>query len=323
MNAALRFVDVHRHFADQPVLRGLSLAVQPGSVHAFLGRNGAGKTTALRILLGFLQPHRGRSEVLGHDSQALTPAHRARIGYVGEGHRLYASMRVRDAIGFERGTRPGFRAAFAEQAVQRCGLRSTARVGRLSRGQRAQLSLLLAVAARPEVLVCDDPAMGLDVVMRREFLDAMIDLLADGGCTVLFSSHILTDVERIADHVSILHDGTLLVDAPLDQLKARVTRRAFRPRVAGAAPPPGACVLRASPRRDAWDLTLLDADDAAVAALHGAGTLGEPHTPTLEELFLDLTGPDRPGLLAEPLRDLGPRTPRPGAGVVTTAEDRR
>ncbi len=304
MTAAIACHDVHRHFGQQPVLRGLTFAVRPGSIHAFLGRNGAGKTTALRILLGFLAPHRGRSELLGHDSQALTPDLRQRIGYVGEGHRLYAGMTVAGAIAFEHGTRPGFRTDFATEAVRRCGLRPSALVGRLSRGQRAQLALLLAVASSPEVLVCDDPAMGLDVVMRRDFLDAMIDLLADTGCTVLFSSHILTDVERIADHVSILHEGSLLVDAPLDQLKQRITHRAFRPRAGSAPPAPH--VLRALPRRHGFDLTLLDADDAALATLRAAGDLGEPHTPSLEELFLDLTGPDQPGLLAEPLRSLRP-----------------
>jgi len=296
----LRFADVHRHFGSQPVLRGLSFAVAPGEVYAFLGRNGAGKTTALRILLGLLAPHRGSAEILGQDSQRLGPAQRARIGHVGEGHRLYPLMRVRDAIAFEAGTRPGFRRDFADAAVQRCALRPGQLTARLSRGQRAQLSLILAVAGRPEVLVFDDPAMGLDVVMRREFLDAMIDLLAGSGCTVLFSSHVLTDVERIADRIGILHEGRMLVDAGLDELKARVRRCRWTP-VNGNEPPAAEQrVLRAGRRRDGFDLTLLDADAALLARLRANGRLEELTVPTLEELFLDLTGPDRPGLLAEP-----------------------
>lgn len=303
MSAVLRFDDVHRHFGGHPVLKGLTFAVQPGQVYAFLGRNGAGKTTALRILMGFLEPHRGTATVLGVDSMKLSPAHRARIGYVGEGHQLDPTMRVRDAVAFERATRPGFRTDFAEGALKRCGLRPSQFTARLSRGQRAQLSLLLAVATRPEVLVFDDPAMGLDVVMRREFLDAMIDLLSDSGCSVLFSSHALTDVERVADRVGLLHDGSLLVDATLEDLARRVRRATLH----GASEPVLADekhVLRSRPRQGACELLLLDAGADELARLARLGQLVDVRAPSLEELFLDLMGPDRPGLLSEPAREL-------------------
>lgn len=303
MTAIVQFDDVHRHFGKQEVLKGLSLQVEPGQIYAFLGRNGTGKTTALRILMGFLEPHRGRAAVLGKDSQSLRPADRARIGYVGEGHLLDPTMRVQEAIAFERGTRPTFRTDLAERAVQRCGLRPGQFVARLSRGQRAQLSLVLATAASPDVLVFDDPAMGLDVVMRREFLDAMIDLLADSGCAVLFSSHILTDVERIADRIGILHEGTMLVDATMDDLARRVRRGVLQ----GATAPVLADdrhVLRSRPHRDGYELLLLDAGPAELARLERFGRLDDLRAPSLEDLFLDLTEPDRPGLLSEPVREL-------------------
>ncbi len=296
----VEFAGVARWFGTQPVLQGLSFRVEPGQVYALLGRNGAGKTTALRILLGFLQPHAGRATVLGHDCTALPPAVRGRIGYVGEDHRLYPTMTVGDAVEFEAGTRPSFRRAFADQALQRCGLPADRRIPRLSRGQRAQLSLVLAVASNPELLVCDDPALGLDAVMRRELLDALIDLLADTGCAVLLSSHFLHDVERIADRVGILHDGALLVDATLDDVKRRVLRCAWSPR-AGSSPPSGPHVLRTAPRRDGHDLTLLDAPPELFAQLRATGELTPPVPPSLEELFLDLAGPERPGILREPL----------------------
>ncbi|MBP8301355.1 MAG: ABC transporter ATP-binding protein, partial [Planctomycetes bacterium] len=165
MTAILQFDDVHRHFGKQEVLKGLSLQVEKGQIYAFLGRNGAGKTTALRILMGFLEPHRGRALVFDKDSQSLQPADRARIGYVGEGHLLDPTMRVKEAIAFERGTRPGFRTDLAERAVQRCGLRHGQFIARLSRGPRAQLSRVLATASYPDVLVYDDSAVGFDVVM--------------------------------------------------------------------------------------------------------------------------------------------------------------
>jgi ABC-2 type transport system ATP-binding protein len=297
------FDSVQRWFGPHVVLAGLSFRVAPGQVYALLGRNGAGKTTALRILLGFLTPHAGTVRVLGHDCGALPPEVRGRIGYVGEDHRLYPTMSVAGAVAFEAETRPTFRRAFAEQALQRCGLRTRQLVPQLSRGQRATLSLILAVASNPELLVCDDPALGLDVVMRREFLDALIDLLADTGCTVLFSSHFLTDVERIADRIGILHQGSLLVDATLDDLKRRVTRCTWLP-ANGASPPSGPHVLRVGQRRAGLELTLLDAPAELLVTLRATGELSPPTAPSLEDLFLDLTGPDRPGMLRESFDEL-------------------
>ncbi|MCA8973214.1 MAG: ABC transporter ATP-binding protein [Planctomycetes bacterium] len=287
----IEFDDVQRWFADRPVLRGLSCRVEPGTVYALLGRNGSGKTTALRILLGFLQPHHGTARLFGEDCTALSPQLRGRVGYIGEDHRLYPTMSVTEAVAFEAGTRPGFRRDFAEAALKRCGLAGKHRIPRLSRGQRAQLSVVLAVAGNPEVLICDDPALGLDVVMRRELLDVMIELLADTGSTVLFSSHFLTDVERIADRIGILHDGCLLVDATLADLERRVRRCAFVPDD-GTAMPVGADILRVRKRRTGVDLLLLDADAERLATLRRLGELSEPAPLSLEDLFLDLVGPE-------------------------------
>lgn len=297
------FTGVQRWFGSHVVLRGLDLRIEPGQVYALLGRNGSGKSTALRILLGFLQPHRGSATVFGVDSGALGPRERGRIGYVGEEHRLYPTMTVAGACAFERGTRPCFRSDFVARALQRTGLRPGQPIVRLSRGQRATLCLILAVAAQPELLVCDDPALGLDVVMRREFLDVLIDLLADTGCTVLFSSHFLADVERIADRVGFLHDGALAVDAPLEQIKQRVLRASWSPR-GGASVPSSPHVLRATARSSGHELLLLDAPGELLAQLRATGDLAPPTAPSLEDLFVGLLGPERPGLLAEPMESL-------------------
>lgn len=302
MTTPIQFQDVYRSFGNLDVLRGLSLSVRPGEIYAFLGRNGSGKTTALRVLLGFLRPMAGHSRILGIDSQALMPADRGRIGYVSEGHRLYGSFRVRDAIQFEAGTRPGFRKDYATQAARRCGLPPKQLVVQLSRGQRAQLALIFAVAGQPEVMIFDDPAMGLDVVMRREFLDVMIDLLSDQGISVLFSSHILTDVERIADRVGILHDGRLMVDAAMTELKQRVQKRFWSgPNGAAHSPPRIDGLLRSQPRREGWELTLLDLDQKSEAQLAAGGfRLSEPTVPSLEDLFLDLTAGATRSILPQP-----------------------
>jgi ABC-2 type transport system ATP-binding protein len=284
------FEGVQRRFGDRPILRGLDLRVEPGQIHALLGRNGSGKTTALRILLGFLEPHAGRAAVLGVDSRALGADERGRIGYVSEEHRLYRTMRVSEAIDFEAGTRPRFDRSLANAALARCGLPPALRVMQLSRGQRAQLALVIAVASRPEVLVLDDPALGLDVVMRREMLEVLIDLLAGRGLGVLFSSHFLNDVERVADRVSILHEGRLIVDATLDALKRRVERRTWTagPEATVPAGVPG--LLNVERRLSGYDLTLLDfGPEAERQLVAGGAALGPPSGVGLEDLFIALT----------------------------------
>jgi len=286
--------NVHRHFDGRPILRGLDLQVRPGEIHAFLGRNGSGKTTAMRILLGFLAPHAGRATILGVDSGQLGPDERGRIGYVSEDHRLYWHMRTTEVLDFEAATRPRFDRALAGEAVRRCHLDPKALVVRLSRGQRAQLALIVAVACRPEVLVCDDPGLGLDPIMRRAFLDVLIDMLADQGISVLYSSHILQDVERIADRVSILHEGRLIVDATLDDLKRRVCKR-FWKGFDGNPPPTHPGILRAEKRGDGHDLTLLDADQALEDLL--GGRLAPPTAASLDDLFLNLTRGDTSRIL--------------------------
>ena len=297
MSDRVRFDDVHRSFDGTEVLAGLTLDVRPGEIYALLGRNGTGKTTALSILLGFLRPSSGSASILGEDSTALSPATRAKIGLVTEGHAMYRWMSVKGALEFERGTRSRFDMEYARKAVDRLGLSTSKRIFQLSRGQRAQLALVFAMAGDPEVLILDDPAMGLDAVMRREFLEAMIELLGSEGKSVLFSSHILADVERIADRVGILHRGRLIVDARVDELKQRVEKRFARDVIDGediARRVPG--VLRWKHVRDGIELTLLDVTPENERRLRERlPSLSEPVSMTLEDLFIEITNDaDRP-----------------------------
>ncbi|HVS18204.1 MAG TPA: ABC transporter ATP-binding protein [Planctomycetota bacterium] len=293
MNPLICLDDVHKSFDGRPVLEGLTFQLRPGEVYALLGRNGAGKTTALRVLLGFLAADAGRATILGADSAELTPALRERIGYVSEGHVLYRWMRVGEVLTFEQGTRTRFDLARARHDVARLGLRPDQKVGKLSRGQRAQLALCVAVATTPDVLVLDDPAMGLDAVMRREFLEAMIEVIGEGERGVLFSSHILSDVERIADRVGLLAGGRLIVDATLEDLKRRVQKR--RVRVNSSRPPDVPGILRARQVEGGFELLLLDLDPVRLAALSAAvEVVSEPQVPGLEDLFLDLAAEHAP-----------------------------
>ena len=287
----IRFENVHRSFDGVPVLSGLTLSVRPGEIYALLGRNGAGKTTALQILLGFLWPMAGRTSILGEPSAELLSETRLKIGLVGEGAPMYGWMKVGAAIDFEAGTRSNFDRGYVDSALLRLGIPTGRRIWKLSRGMRAQLALVFAMAGNPETLILDDPAMGLDAVMRREFLDAMIDLLGREGRAVLFSSHILPDVERIADRVGILHGGRLIVDATIDDLKRRVQRRLAR----GVRDPEEVArrtrgLLRSRSTSEGLELTLLDFDAARASELSATCvSLSEPQAPSLEDLFIELT----------------------------------
>lgn len=290
MSDPIRFENVHRSFDGREILRGLSFRVRPGEIYALLGRNGTGKTTALSILLGFLRPTGGESWLLGERSTDLSPAVRLRAGLVTEGHPMYRWMSIREAVAFEAGTRANFDRARAENSLARLGLSRDWKIKKLSRGQHAQVALVLALASEPDVLILDDPAMGLDAVMRRDFLDAMIDLLGREGRAVLFSSHILPDVERIADRVGILHEGRLMVDATIDDLKRRVQKRFVREDLPEVVPG----LIRARPARGGSELLLLDVDDArAVQLAELFPTMSDPSVPTLEDLFIEMTSEPR------------------------------
>ena len=285
------FKKLTHYYGDTLALDGVSLEVSPGSIFALLGRNGAGKTTALKCLLGFLKPTRGRAVVLGHDSTRMPPELRERIGYVSEGQKLVGWMRVRQLVAFQKASFASFDADLCAGYLKRLDLPGKRRVFQLSRGMRAQLALALALSTRPELVVLDDPAMGLDAVVRREFLEVMIDLIQEEGRTLLFSSHILTDVERVADRVAILDRGVLRIDAPLETIKERIRR--YRALFDGDAPPvpemPG--LVRGRRRRNELVLTVVDGNGVVDRTCTGLGARSvESERLSLEDLFIDYTG---------------------------------
>ncbi len=223
-DAPVRFDRLTHYYGRQKVLDSFSFAVPQGSITALLGRNGAGKTTAMNCLLGFLPPTRGSARILGHEARRMPPELRERIGYVAEGQSLVPWMRVKDIVAFQASSFRSFDRELCAGYLKRLGLPPSKFVYQLSRGMRAQLALALALSPRPELVILDDPAMGLDAVVRREFLEVMIDLIQQEGRTLLFTSHILADVERVADRVALLDKGVLRLDAPIDVLKARIRR---------------------------------------------------------------------------------------------------
>lgn len=227
-----------RYFGSKKAVDSLTMRVPRGSVFAFLGRNGSGKTTTIRMLLGLLHPTRGRSSILGEDSRDLSPATRGRIGYMSESHSVYEWMTVAQAGYYQSRFYPAWNTRIFAAIIDHFGLSPEAATRRLSRGERAGLSLALTLAPQPEVLVLDDPALGLDPVARRSLLESMIQVTRASGRTIFFSSHLLDDVERVADHVAVLDRSVLRALCPIDEIGRNATR--FVLTFAGAPPEPPA-----------------------------------------------------------------------------------
>ncbi|MGI4789943.1 MAG: ABC transporter ATP-binding protein [Janthinobacterium lividum] len=275
-----------RYFGKRCVVDALDLTVPRGCIFGFLGRNGAGKSTTIRMLLGLIAPTRGSASVLGHDSRALTPEVRARIGYLAEGHHVYGWMSVADCGHFQSAFYPNWNDRVFQSVLSHFGLKSTARAGDLSRGERAGLCLALTLAPQPELLILDDPALGLDPVARRGLLQSMIYLTRKADQTVFFSSHLLSDVERVADRIAVLDGSLLRADCSLETFRARV--RQFVLTFPGTPPalPPLPGLLQTSHAGREVTLTLTcDADTERRLAALGASQI-EAAPLGLEDAFV-------------------------------------
>ena len=213
-----------KYFDGRCVLDGINLTVPRGCIYGLLGRNGAGKTTIIRILLGTEPATRGRTCLLDTESTNLSPGIRGRIGCVAEGHNLIQNYRVSRLVKLCKDLSLQWNDESFDHLIETFRLPMDRRVRDLSMGMRAQLNLSLAMAIDPELLILDDPTLGLDTVARRQFLELAIEVIQKQGRTILFCSHILSDVERIADRIGILAAGKLVVDCPLEQLKDRVKK---------------------------------------------------------------------------------------------------
>jgi ABC-2 type transport system ATP-binding protein len=216
------FESVHRAYERGiDVLRGVSFSVAPGEVVGLLGRNGAGKTTLMRIAMGMIEAQQGTVRILGLDPRERPLEVKQRVGYVSEEQILPPFLNVGEVVDLHRLIFPTWDEAMAGRMVRNFGLPLGTRIGKLSKGQARQVALLCAVSHRPEVLLLDEPAGGLDPVARREFLETSINLLNETGTTILFSSHYMTDVERLAQRVVLIHDGRVLIDNGLDGLREK------------------------------------------------------------------------------------------------------
>ena len=215
---------LHLSYGKQPVLQGLSWQLVPGQVVGLLGRNGAGKTTLLESVLGLREPDSGACRVFGEAPDRLSDATRARIGYVPQKADLFEWLTVGQMLAYFKSFYPRWNDAKVQRLLQHWEIEVNKSIKQLSGGQQQRLSIIRAMAHEPDLLVLDEPVASLDPVGRREFLRELIDQVIDNGTTVVFSTHILTDLERVAVDVAFMAHGRIVLQAPLTDL-LETTRR--------------------------------------------------------------------------------------------------
>jgi ABC-2 type transport system ATP-binding protein len=218
---AIELRNVVKQRGKKPVLQGVTLDVPTGAVVGLLGRNGSGKSTLIKCALGLLKLNTGECRLLGEDSWDLSAAAKARIGYVPQVINIYPWMKVREYVQYTASFYPRWNDLLANRLMNEWELRGEDRVGTLSVGTLQKLAILTAVAHEPDLLILDEPAASLDPLARRQFLQLIVDLAEPDRRSVLFSTHITSDLERIADTVAVLSEGRITHFGPMEELKAQ------------------------------------------------------------------------------------------------------
>jgi ABC-2 type transport system ATP-binding protein len=283
--------DLTRRFGATTALASVSLSLPRGAVYGLVGANAAGKTTLIRHILGLLRAESGSVRVFGLDPVADPVGVLSRIGYLSEENDLPGWMRVDELVRYSRAFYPAWDDAYAEELRQAFALDPAAKINDLSRGQKARAGLLIALAHRPELLLLDEPSSGLDPVVRRDILEAILRTIAHEGRTVLFSSHLLEEVERVADHVTMISHGRIALSAPLEVIREshrHVTVRLAEPR--SELPRVGG-VLRWEGGGEEWMAVHRGDSGALQAAVAAWGAhIVASRAPSLDEIFVAHVG---------------------------------
>ncbi len=280
-----------RSFGRTVALEDVSLDVPRGEVFGLIGPNGAGKTTLIRHVLGTLRARTGSVRVFGLDPVADPVGVLGQVGYLAEDPDLPGWMRVDELLRYTGAFYPNWDSAFAERLRQAFELDPAARVKTLSKGQKARAGLVLALAHRPALLLLDEPSSGLDPIVRRDILGSIVRTIADEGRTVLFSSHLLSEVERVADRVALILRGRIALCGPLDEVKASHRRLTLRFERVVERPPELAGVLAWEGSGREWTATCAGpTEDLAALVSTGAARVVEERVPSLDEIFLARAG---------------------------------
>jgi ABC-2 type transport system ATP-binding protein len=252
-----------KRYGTRTVLGDVDFRLGEGQVLGLIGRNGAGKSTLIRCLLGLIDRDSGECRVFGEPSEALSDASKARLAYVPQQPNALGWLRVGDMLDFVSRFYPRWDRALAAQLLQRWELDTAQRMDQLSAGERQKVALIRALAARPDLLVLDEPAAALDPVARRDLLRELAMLANDSGATVLFSTHILSDLERVASHVAFVDRGRVLVEGEMDAMKERYASVQLPPAIAALMPANLPGELRRRTATDHSARLLLDLDQRA------------------------------------------------------------
>jgi ABC-2 type transport system ATP-binding protein len=296
MSDALALKHVAFRPAKEFAIRDLNMTVPTGAIYGFLGPNGSGKTTTIKLLLGMQEADAGLIEVLGHQIPQGAPHALARIGYVPEKVHLYSSLTVGEMMDHHRAFFTTWDPTRAQELRRQFNLRTEQKVERLSKGEAGKLMMLLALATQPELLVLDEPTDGLDPVVRRDVLAALVEYVSARNATVLVSSHLVHEQERICDWVGVMDDGALVAELPMNTFRSGIKRL----RISGAPP-----VLPAAPftllgrtptagAEEEWGVRGWQPDMGAWLTAQGA-TLREVIDLDLEESFVELLSTARSG----------------------------
>lgn len=292
-NAALpiEIHDLTRRFGQKVALNKISISVPRGCVFGLLGENGAGKTTLIKHLLGLLKPQSGSVAVCGYDPVKHPEQALGKMGYLSEDRDIPNWMSIQELMRYSQGLYPNWDQQFADELCKKFELNPAQKIRTLSKGETAKAGLISALAHRPELLVLDEPSSGLDVVVRRDILDTMMRAVADEGRTILFSSHLMDEVESISDYVAILHRGDLMCSGPLSEVKGEYHQVHVRfpeshkvmPHVDGA--------LRSQGSETDWTLLCdgnLEKIRASLTAINA--TIVSESPASLEDVFVNIIG---------------------------------
>ncbi|GMV91858.1 MAG: tetronasin ABC transporter ATP-binding protein [Candidatus Hydrogenedentota bacterium] len=281
--APIEIRGLHKEYGHGDGVHGLDLTIPEGCSFGLLGPNGAGKSTTIKVLMGLTPPTSGEVRVLGHDVRSNAHEIRLRVGYVPERHHIYPWMTIAEVLWFTRSFYPHWDDALCETMLREYGLDPRKKVKQLSHGMTTKLALILALCHDPDMLILDEPTTGLDPLIREEFLEGVNRLIQIRPRTVLFSSHIMSDIEKVADTIGIINEGRLLVCASRDDLleKTRDITVTLKPS-SDSIPRPDSAILFDTQDR-VVSLTVFDMSETELATLRS-----NPHVERVEVSPLNL-----------------------------------
>ncbi|MEI6437623.1 MAG: ABC transporter ATP-binding protein [Candidatus Omnitrophota bacterium] len=290
MNNVIHARSVDKAYGNKKVLSGLDLDIASGTVIGLLGRNGAGKTTLLKSVLGLIRVDKGTLMTMGENAWELSARGKSRIGYVPQGYRPYPWLQAGQLVEHTASFYPRWNAELVERLLREWTIDKAARVGSLSEGEAQKLAIILALGHEPDLLVFDEPVASLDPVSRRDFLRMILETVAERPCTVFFSTHITSDLERVADTVAVLKSGAIDFCGGLDELKDMVKR--IRVRASGVIPQDfgGVGILSRRVQGNDGVFTVRGYSDSLRPLLErNVGGTIEVEDLNLEEIFLEMT----------------------------------